>query len=82
MSSWASRVYAASRTASSDSSAAPKAPPPEVIPETETVQYRLVVKGEPDKSNLLTALLAQPMVVEKDGKPATLDAVFAKESQA
>jgi hypothetical protein len=27
--------------------AAPKAPPPEVIPETETVQYRLVVKGEP-----------------------------------
>ena len=27
--------------------AAPETPPPEVIPETETVQYRLVVKGEP-----------------------------------
>lgn len=27
--------------------AAPKAAPPEAMPETETVQYRLVVKGEP-----------------------------------
>ena len=40
---------------------------------SEGAKARLVVPGDPDKSNLLTALLAKPLIIEKDGKPATLD---------
>lgn len=76
--------------------ALPKDPPPDVIPETETIQYRLVVKGEPlpgisgrvddfawpPSQRTNQAFLAPPVVVVLPGDVPEEDATTEGEPEA